>query len=498
MAGLVAVALLPGGSAWADPAPPESSSAAEPLCVSGRPFAVSGGVSAVMADADITLPRPDAEEDNSVSPAPPAWTLGVSGQTSPIALRGERASLSLVRTRVAGSGWGIVTGANSAGASFAAIDADLRTRPDAAAAGAALLGYAGDTLGSGYGIYCGPDSENYLYGTAVSGATYGVVLDGAESLWLGSSAGTIPLYDANGGLTGVAAGQGQASTFDSVFGLLMLDGADCAVTVDEGTAIHTREAAVLCQGGIGTLRFNNARLDSDSGVLLQMMDSDADDRTDGAFYDERDVGGRTGFPGISYNDPWAAAAVPDSSDDPSLPPAENAEALTVSYTNGLYKGDLYNGTGWYGHPGDSLSVTVGRGAVLYGDAALASAVKAIPYRAEAAELLDRMEGVRYELLDQKGRTCGADEAALIQLTAYTAGQYYLQGHVRDLPCSNGRAALYMTVAENGVWLVRERSLVSTLTVEPGATVYGTVHRNADGTVIVLPAGEPLAPGVYGE
>lgn len=498
---ILAASVLFGGSAYADPAPPADSETDASVCASGRTLAVSGGVNTVMADASITLLRPDSQADTGFSPLPPDWTLGVTGESGPIELRDAGPSLSLIRTDVTGGGWGVLTSENSRGASFAAIDADLNIRPGADGAGAAVLGYEQDAPGAGYGIYCGPDSETYLYGSGISGAAYGAVLDGAGSVWFGSSTGTIPLYDAAGGMTGVEAGQGRASSVDSVFGLLLLNGADNVVTVDEGTALHTRDAAVLYKGGSGEMRFNNARVCSDSGVLLRMMDDDADRRADtdpetgSGLYDERDGGGSAGFPGIAYDCPSAPAASDEP--DPALPPDEPAGHLAVAYTNGLYQGDIYNGTGWYGQPGDSLTVTVGKGAVLYGDITLTSSVKAIPYREEALDALSHLDGVRYELLDRNGVPCDAADAAYIQFMAYTSRQYYLQGHMQDLPYANGASSLDIAVAEGGTWVARERSLASSLTVEDGASVYAKAHVRHDGTVILIPSLEKLAPGYYG-
>lgn len=486
IAAIVAASLLPGGGAYANGAPP-AGEAGISARVYGGDLSVSGDDTVAATDARVAfLPAEDLS-------GAPDWTLGVTGEAGPIRIAGPGAALNLVRGQAVSSGWGLVS--NSEGC-FAAVDADLTVSPGPAAGGP-VLGYdKNDALGSGYGLYCGPGSESWLYGVRVGGVTYGAVADGAESLWLGSSTGTIPLYDAAGGYTGVTAGQGRATSIDGVFGLL-LNGDAAQVTVDEGAAIHSRDAAVLYKGGSGALRFHNARVTSDSGVLVQMMDDDADLRADGGYYDERDAGGETGFPGVNYE--YAASAVGGDSTDPAQPPAvkDPAESLDVTFTNGLYRGDIYNGTGWYGQPGDSMTLTVGRGAVLWGDAALTSTVKAIPYRPEALDALSRLPGVRYALLGQDGRPCDEADAVYIQLVAYTQDQYYLQSHVQNKLCAKSGATLDVTVAENGTWAVRERSLVSSLTVEAGATVYAKVQANAGGTVVLLPATDPLAPGYYG-
>ena len=186
---------------------------------------------------------------------------------------------------------------------------------------------------------------------------------------------------------------------------------------------------------------------------------------------------------------------------PAVPaPDGGAHRLSVTFTNGAYKGDLYNGTGYYGQSGDVLCLTVGAGALLNGDAALTSIVKAIPYSDKAMEAIAACgEDVQYVLLNAAGQpTDGSeDDAAYIQFTGYTADQYYLQGHVQNMLFANGSAAIDVTVEAGGVWVIGEQSLISGLTMADGGTVYGAVTENADGTLTLLPAAEPLAPGAYG-
>ncbi len=476
-----------------DPAPPAEDAAPLPTPKEDEPVVVAPGESAILQGETLVISDPERDGDAALR----LWGPDVGDGDAAITLRGVGPSLSLVDCDVTAGGRSVLSTGHSRGACFAAVDAALAVLSEGDATGAALLGCDAAALGSGCGAYCGPGSEHFFYGSDITGGAYGVIVDGAGSVWLGSSTGTIPLYDATGNMTGVVRGCGQATVIESVFGLYMRGDVSGSVTVDDGTVLHTLDAAVLYTGGSGTLRFNNARVTTENGVLLQMMDDDADERIDPAsgLYDERDVGGAPGFPGVAYDQTPVPAA--SAEPDPALPPAPYAgERLTASYTNGLYLGDVYNGTGWYGQPGDSLDLTIGSGAVLFGDAALTSTAKAVPCTPGALEALDGMEDVRYTLLDEDGAPCEADEAAYIQFTGYTGREYYLQGHVCDLPCANGASSLDVTVAEGGVWVVRETSLVSRLTVEAGGTVFGRVHRNADGTVSLSPSPEKLRPGIY--
>ncbi len=506
-----APAAEPTGAPLPDPEPPEDGAA--PEADTCEALAVSGGENATLQDQDLTVlggdPLADGGEgyvntpDVSSMTAPP-WPLGINGGARAIVLSGEAPALSLVRTGVTAAGWGALSADGCSDASVTAVDADLRILSAAGGgmgSGWKVLGYDGDDYGSGYGAYLSSGASAYFYGSTVSGATYGAVLDGADQVWFGSSDGTVLLYD-GAALAGSVRGRSRTSVIDSVFGMMMCaDAAD--VTVEDGTAIRAAEAVVLYKDGSGAFTFHNARLSSDSGVLFQMMDSDDDDRigllTDiyafSPVYDEANVGGGPGFPTVERDIVEAVDAKLDDGGD-ALPPAAEAQHVELTYTNGLYSGNIYNGTGYYGQPGDSLAVTVGRGAVLDGDVSLTSCVKAIPYSREAVKALKDLDGVKYCFVNDIGAPCGEDQAAYIQFLRYTIDQYYLQGHVEDLPYYNGSAAIDVTVAQDGAWAVRSASIVTSLTVEDGGLVYGQVRDNADGSITLLPADQPLEPGVY--
>lgn len=496
-----------------DPEPPAETEPAEETPSAGSdPLILSDSESVTLRDEQITVPGSDPLADGGEGyvntpdagrTAAAPWPLGVNGSSRAILLTGQAAGLSLVRSGVTAGGWGALCVDAGPDAAVTAVDSTLRilsAAKDGLDSGWALLGYDEDGYGSGYGVSLSGGASAYFYGSKLCGGTYGAVLDGTERVWFGSSSGTVLLYDGPR-LAGPVRGRGQTSSIDGVFGLMMC-GDTAGVTVTDATAIHAAEAAVLCKDGSGSFTFDNARLTSDSGVIFQMMDSDDDDRigllTDtygfSPVYDERNVCGGPGFPTVDRD--VVDALSPNLLDADSLPPAAEAQQISVSYANGLYSGNIYNGTGYYGQPGDSLAVTVGSGAVLDGDISLTSAVKAIPYSPEAVDLLDGLHGVKYCLLNDIGAPCEADQAAYIQFLRYTIGQYYLQGHVENLPYYNGSAALDVTVAQDGVWAVKGVSTLTSLTVEDGALVYGQVQDNADGSITLLPAPEPLGAGTY--
>lgn len=487
--------------------------------VSRTGLIVSDGANATVQDAEFTalggqtvsggegyVNTPDPSRMTS-----PPWGLGIAGRSRAMGLIGLAPGLSLVRSDVSADGWGLLSSSCSENASITAVDSDLRILPAGSGgmdSGWQMLGFGEDAYGSGYGSYLTGGASQYFYGSSVTGATYGAVLDGADQVYFGSSKGTVLLYDGIR-LAGSVRGQGRNSSIDSVFGLMMC-GDVTDVTVSDGTSLHTADAAVLCKDGSGSFSFNNARVESDTGVLFQMMDNDDDDRIGllaGTYgcspvYDDRDADPSSGFPGMDQAAPAGSPSTPDKSDgsdtSDATPPMESTpQSVTLSYANGLYTGSIYNGTGYYGQPGDSLTVSVDEGAVLNGDISLTSTVKAIPCSAAALAALEACgEDVAYAFLDSAGVPCQKDQAAYIRLMRYTIDQYFLQGHVQNLPFYNGAVAVDVTVARGGSWIVQDVSTVTSLTVEEGALVYGQVEDNADGSITLHPAAEPLEPGVY--
>ncbi len=480
------------------------------MCL-GRPLALSGGESVILRDEEIAAPT------NVPAGHRAPWPLGIDGDSQAVTFSSDSKDLNLVNCTVTAGGWGALavvpkdvphgTYPGKSGTfgdtTVTVLDTDLRITPAGEGGvdgGTALLGLDPARYGSGYCALLAGGALAYFHGAELSGGTYGAVLNGTGRVWFGSSQGTVLLYD-GADLAEAVTGQGRASSIDGVFGLMMCGDAG-QVTVCDGTELHGADAAVLCKDGVGAFTFDNARLSSDSGVLFQMMDNDDDERiglltgTDGysPIYDERNIGAGQGFPEIDREIVRAISEKLGDRDD--LPPAAQSQHVDLAYQNGLYSGNVYNGTGYYGQPGDSLTVTVGSGAVLDGDISLTSTAKAIPYSREAIALLDELNGVRYCLVDGSGAPCDAGHAVYIRLTRYTSEQYYLQGHVQNLPYYNGAGSLDVTVARGGTWVVGSVSVVTSLTVEKGAVVYGQVTDNGDGSLTLSPADEPLAAGTY--
>ena len=139
---------------------------------------------------------------------------------------------------------------------------------DAAGQALTVVDYQLDGGGESGAVYAG--QSIYYYGADIAGVTYGVQIDGAGCGYFGSSDGAIPLYDGKGAVAGIVWGDRRQSTIDCDVGFLVQGDVTGGFTVEDGTAINAKQELILCQSGSGSFRFNNARLHTDSGVLVRM------------------------------------------------------------------------------------------------------------------------------------------------------------------------------------------------------------------------------------
>jgi hypothetical protein len=124
-----------------------------------------------------------------------------------------------------------------------------------------------------------------------------------------------------------------------------------------------------------------------------------------------------------------------------------APAAPVVMTNGNYKGDVFNGSGYYTQSGNALEVSIGKGAALDGAISLTE-------------------------------TRHVDEAGK-QNTRFTINEYYYLGHVANRNYRNGVSTISVNLKDGGKWTVTGESLISKLVVDNG-TVEG-----ANGAKIVM-------------
>jgi hypothetical protein len=104
-------------------------------------------------------------------------------------------------------------------------------------------------------------------------------------------------------------------------------------------------------------------------------------------------------------------------------------------TTGDYKGDVFNGSGYWGQSGNNLEVSVGKDATLTGAISLTE--------------------TRH--VDENGK----------QNTHFTINEYYYLGQVENRNYRNKTAEISVVLKDGGVWDVTGESLISSLEMSGG-------------------------------
>ena len=470
---------------------------------------VSENSTATIEDSDITVMGADAlhdawegyhsSADQNYMISPP-WPLGLYGGGRILNMIGTTPNLIIKNSVLTGGQtWGLLSTDSGSNMTIVVVDSELNSLPESEGgsdSGWRIFGYDEDAYGSAYGSYYIGSPSQYYYGATFNGVTYAAIITGAEVGHYASSNGTIEMTDMNGESLGTVEGKGQPTVINGVFGFMQHNSISDAMYIEDGTIINSADAIVIHKAAKGTWVFDNAELNSAKGVLFQMMDNDDDSRIGGApmavdpgfdetYSDSKLASYGIGFPGVNYD----------------VTTSTGGYDVNVNYSNGEYVGSIYNGTGYYGKSGDNLAVNLGENAVLKGDIALTSTIKGVPYSAEAIEGIEYYgDDIQYVLLDAEGsETADASKAAYIQITDYTINEYFLQGHVENMIHFNGASTISVTVAAGAEWDVADESLITSLVIEDGAVVKGSLTENADGSLTITAAAsdETIPAGTYG-
>ncbi len=414
----------------------------------------------------------------------PPWVLGIQGGIRTINVLDSQPYLQIVNTYLASGGWGVISTDGCSNPVIDIIDSEVEILAESEGgmnSGWAIYGYDEDAYGSGYGAYIiGNTNENY-YGSTVSGATFAVIAREGDVAFQ-SSNGAIATENYAGEDMGTVEGKGQPSVINCVYGAQTHSAEPTTVAFLDGTIVNTEEAAILYRSSnTSVFTFDNAVINSGSGILVQMMDDD-----------DSIVGGFSPFNEFLYE----VAGNPITNGELTGEMANNAE-VTVDILNGAYEGDLLNGTGYYGQAGDVMIANIGAGAELTGDIAMTATIHGVPYSAEAlAAIQAQGDDIQYVFVDADFNVVDEANAAFIQFTQFSMRQYYLLCHVVNSVGYNGFSGINVNVTDGGVWTVEEESLISYLNID-GGTVYGEITENADGTLTLTPAATAIPAGIYG-
>ena len=213
-----------------------------------------------------------------------------------------------------------------------------------------------------------------------------------------------------------------------------------------------------------------------SGVLFQFMDTD--DTGTGANDMEMDV------LDLTYDEYQTIESAADGT------------TKTVRIANSELFGDIYNSVGSSNntHVSEMYDGTTGIlsdwNASLVNvtlDSAVLDGVISTSYAQHVDEEGEPIEGLFY--FNKTGEAMeGSDENSY---------DYHAGRRVMNTPAYNGLAQINLTLEGESTWNVTGTSILNSLTIEEGSSVYGTVTENEDGTITVEPAKEALEAGVYG-
>ena len=415
----------------------------------------------------------------------PPWVLGIQGGIRTMNVLSSNCTVVIEDSYLASGGWGVVSTDGCSTPYIYIVDSKLEILSENEGgmdSGWKLFGYDENAYGSGYGAYIiGSCEENY-YGAEVAGATFGAIARDGYGYYH-SSNGVIDAQTPEGESLGTIQGEGKVSTINAVFGGHVHGNEPTGLQYLDGTVVNSEEAAILYRSsGYSTFAFDNAQINSKSGILLQMIDDD-----------DTTVGGMDPFNEYLYED----AGLPSQNGN-ETGKTEGCSEVTMTVKNGDYNGDFYNGTGYYGQEGDVLILTFGEGARVNGVVSLTETIHGMPYRPEAIDVLKSFgSDVSWVLMDEDFHIVQNEaQAAYIQFTKFSLREYYMLCHVLNHVYNNGYAGLNLTVENGAQWVVTGESVLSYLKVD-GGFVYGDVTLNADGSVTLTPSYNVVPAGEYG-
>lgn len=372
--------------------------------------------------------KSNAETDKMVA-AP--WVLGIKGNCRGVNLMGFNSSLSIVDSNCLADGWGVVSTDIGTNQKLTIIDSVLELPLTEKDRNNPFL----RRYGPGYGTYSTGDYANcheFFYGVQFRVGTYGTIINQGEAVYASSNGDisvTIP-DEYPGKELFCLRGKGQNTKIESDGFGIMTHGPG-RVHITDGTEILTDRATFLVRSNDLHIKVDGgARLVPANGILLQMADND-DDLVGIANPDEP-------F-GCTFNTEYRE---PEGwpSDNGSVTGAASGKGVTLAAECVSLSGNMYNGTGYYGKPADSLRVELGKGAVFAGDI--------LPTETRH--------------VDENGR----------HVTCFTSEEYYYIGSVENRPYFNGHNRVSVVLSNDAKWQIEKYSCVDELLVMDEAVICG--------------------------
>lgn len=373
------------------------------------------------------------------------WMLSIKGNNRTTNLLGDNTKATYINSTLRSNGWGVLSTDTGSNGKLTAINSIVNTGTQ-----------------QGYGAYAIGGAQERFLGTRFDVTAYAAINRGGSIHYGNSTRAAVRSLnqELNLGLTAseINALAAQRTVVNSQRFGVMWHGAG-AVSIDGRTVFNTNRATFLDKGQQIDVTFDGsrgARLNPRNGILLQVMEDDdpGPQMVDGVLLNTGVFHEPTTPP--TKLDTWDVTVEHDS----------DAEA---TFTDATLTGDFYNGMrgGYTGPPGPGAGVE-GKNMVLTFDG---TRITGVLSATTTRHHVDTITSATYEQLGEVTNTVG--------------------------PVVNN--GVIVKLANGSRWNVTGASYLSSLTVEAGSTLNGTVTVNGTpttitpgttytGTIVVSPRG----------
>ena len=384
--------------------------------------------------------------DQAVMVSPP-WVLGLGGEKTNCRttnIMGDYSTAVYVDSTFNAGVWGALSTDSGTNMHMVVINTDVNVED------------------SGYGAYTIGNSTEDYYGVTENVSTYANIMTGGEATYMSYIGGDeidVVQFDGEQDEYGFGADGEVVATISSSqvedgevvnsvinsdhFGFMChangMDGYN-VVNLLDGTEVNTGDAIFLVKKINSIFNIDDAVLNSENGVLLQIIDNDDDYvglDMEVQWGEENGYGHVNGNHTPTFNsvfheeDGYADEFAVNECEDPNW-------TSELNITNTVVEGDVWNSTGYVGaNPATSLFVTLGEGADLTG---IISA-GAFSHDIKDAEVGD------------------GDWSEAVAL-----------GHVSNIVNSNGKNTVDVILTDDAVWTLTGDAMIDSLTIEDDAVV----------------------------
>jgi len=355
------------------------------------------------------------------------WMLSINGNARTTNLVGNATKASYINSELSSQGWGVLSTDSGQNAVLTSINNTISTG-----------------TAQGYGSYAIGNATERFLGTRLEVSAYAAINRGGSLYYGDSTKAAVAELNQSLGLGLTAAELSQLRVRPTVvnsdrFGV-MWHGAGSA-DITGRTQFNTKETTFLDKGQHIDVTFDGsmgAALNPENGVLLQVMEDD----------DPGPV-----FPGGFNTGVYHEPVAPPTKLDTWDVTVEHDADAEATFTNATLTGDLYNGMrgGDARDPGPGVGVPGKNMVLTFDDTRITGVISATTTRHH----VDTIDSTNYRQLGEVTNTAG--------------------------PVVNN--GVIVTLTNGSRWKVTGPSYLSSLTVQPGSSLAGSVNVNGVPTTV---------------